>query len=44
MMVVYTLLIVIYVILDLVSISDAMDFDKAYYGHQGAKNYDKEVH
>ena len=43
-MVVYTLLIIIYVILDLVSISDAMDFDKAYYGHQGAKNYDKEVH
>ena len=43
-MVVYTLLIVIYVILDLVGISDAMDFDKAYRGHQSAQDYDKEVH
>ena len=44
MMVVYTLLIVVYVILDVVSISDAMDFDKAYHVHQGAEDYDDEVH
>ena len=43
-MIIYTLLIVIYVILDLVGISDAMDFDKAYRGHQSAQDYDKEVH
>ena len=44
MMVVYTLLLVIYVILDLVNISDAMEFDKAYRGHKGTNNYDEEVH
>ena len=44
MMVVYTLLLVIYVIWDLVGISDAMEFDKAYRDHKGTKNYDEEVH
>ena len=44
LMVVYTLLLVIYVILDVVSIQDARDFDKAYRGHQGNSDYDPEIH